>query len=75
MAVHKEVINGHMVVARNRRKKPEPRRSTGYLYIEVLVYAGPSEEGEPVGDWEMPKELPLGLAAQTAFVQTKFEES
>jgi len=73
MAVHKQVIEGHMVVARPRlMKRP---KEVGYRYIEVLVYSGPSEEGEPVGDWEMPKELPLDLAAHTAFVQTKFEEN
>ncbi len=75
MAIHKEVIDGHMVVARNRRKKPDPGRRTGYLYIEVLVYPGISEKDEPVSDWEMPKELPLDLAANTGFVQTKFEEN
>jgi hypothetical protein len=75
MAVHKEVIKGHMVVARTRRKVFKPGTKKGYMYVEVLVYPGLAEEGEPVADWEMPKELPLNLAAQTAFVQTDFEEN
>lgn len=74
MAIHKEVIQGHMVVARTRRKIFKPGTRKGYMYVEVLVYPGPEEQGEPVADWEMPKELPLSLAAQTAFVQTNFEE-
>jgi hypothetical protein len=74
MAVHKEVIDGHLVVARSRRKIFKPGTRKGYMYVEVFVYAGPDEKGEPVSDWEMPKELPLGLAAHTAFVQTNFEE-
>ena len=64
-----------MVVARTRRQAPVPGKRAGYLYVEVLVYRGPDEKSDLVRDWEMPKELPLNLAAQTAFAQTNFEEN
>lgn len=53
------VINGRRVHAWSRRSS-----------INVLVFAGETAEGDPVGDWEMPKVLGLELAAQQAEIQT-----
>lgn len=70
MAAHKEVVHGYMTVSRYR-KAPKEGNRPGYFYVEVLVYAGPEETGEPVLDWEMPKgfQYDLGLAADTVVRQ------
>lgn len=48
-----------------------PRRG----FVEVLVYATDQEEGEPVGEWEMPNALRYDLeyAALIAERQTRRE--
>lgn len=53
------------------RRTITPRRP-GYLYVEVLVYPTAKEEGEPVGEWEMPIQLRYHLAeaARLAELQT-----
>jgi hypothetical protein len=58
---YREVINGRLTIAR-------PRRG----YVEVDVYAGPEQEGEPVGQWDMPNEFrnTLYLAAKQGELQT-----
>jgi hypothetical protein len=35
------------------RSKPVTKRHPGRTYVEVLVYSGPQETGEPI-EWEMP---------------------
>lgn len=72
--VHEDVIDGHLVRARRRRKPLKPGSAKGYMIIEVEVYAGEEKTPEPFDVWEMPKELPFHLAAETAVRQTDFEE-
>jgi hypothetical protein len=54
-----EVINGRLVQAFKRRG-----------CIDVLVYDGPTAEGEPVGDWEMPVIINWDAIMRTAERQT-----
>lgn len=58
---HAGVYNGRLVEVRRRRS-----------YVECLVFAGETAEGEPVAEWEMPIQLRYDLrtAAQLAERQT-----
>lgn len=65
--VSKKVIDGHMTHTRLRREKGRGQ------YMEVLVYPGVTDQGEPVGEWEMPVLLDYEGVAATAVRQTKAE--
>lgn len=62
----KRIINGRMTVSRPRRD-----------HVEVLVYATDKEEGELVGEWEMPSVFrhTLLMAAEIAEAQTERKEN
>lgn len=65
--VSKKVIQGHMTHSTIRREKGRGE------YMEVLVFAGETAEGEPVGEWEMPIIPDYEGIAATAVRQTKAE--
>lgn len=73
MAVHEEIIDGHMTVTRVRRA-PKDGHKPGYIFVESLVYVGPVKVGEPVSDWELPHTYRYDLsgAARLAVAQTDF---
>lgn len=56
------VVRGRLIEVRRRRS-----------YVEAIVYAGPTAEGEPVAEWEFPISFryDLQLAIDTADRQTK----
>lgn len=59
----KEIINGHLVVARPRRTE-----------IEVDVYKGTEKDPEQlIGEWSMPKVLGTSMAMRQAELQTDRE--
>lgn len=62
--IHKQVIDGFLVVVR-------PRRG----YVEATVYDGESATDEVIGDWEMPNQLrrDLEAVAYTAVNQSRRE--
>lgn len=61
------VVDGRMTHSRVRRDKEGQ-------YIEVLVFAGNTAEGDPVSDWRMPVLYDFETLAQTAVFQTKDQE-
>lgn len=55
------VVQGRMVEVRRRRG-----------YVEALVFEGPTAEGEPLAEWELPNQLRYHLedCARIANAQT-----
>lgn len=70
--VESESLFGRTPIVRKIEKQHK-----GHLYVEVLVYASDKEEGEPVGEWEMPIQLRYDLeeAASVAVLQQIDQEA
>jgi hypothetical protein len=68
-AINREVIEGHLTITQARRTSEDG------LHVEALVYAGETEEGEPVAEWVLPIQLRYALsdAARLAVAQTRFD--
>jgi len=71
--VTESVISGHMTHSRTRLAKGTGHRP-GYYYVEVLIWEGTEATGEPLGEWEMPKEYRYDHegAARLAVAQQRF---
>ena len=57
--IMEKIINGRMCHVYKRRST-----------VDVWVYAGPTAEGEPISEWEMPIVIDYTGIAETAEAQT-----